>query len=295
MGKGDKKTTKGKIFRGSYGIKRPRKKKKRSRVPKRFELCIIESLRKDEKQTGEILHSETIKYKKFIEPNLSSSLTKIETKKEFVSVCNRLGNHIKKGKVFIILHIESHGSEEGIHLSNGEIVSWEELFNETRKLNLLLKNSLIINLAMCYGVSLIAKINPIERAPFRAIIGTTDKISWGKLLEGFEEFYNNFFFTFNGEESVMKVNEILSSNEGRFFYFKSEHFIDGFIDRDRDPEFTKRLVNKYAILEKVNNPALKNSDFQEAIKSSERFIESVRTEVKCNRDYFLMKDVKSIF
>ena len=295
MGKGDKKTAKGKIFKGSYGIKRPRKKRKKNRVPKRFELCILESLKKDEKQTGEILHNETIKYKKFIEPNLTSSLTKIESKKEFISVFNRLVNHIKKGKVFIILHIESHGSEEGIHLSNGEIFSWEEFFNETRKLNLLLKNSLIINLAMCHGVSLIAKINPVERAPFRAIIGITDKISWGKLLEGFEEFYNNFFFTFDGEESVIKVNEILNSNEGRFFYLKSEEFIDGFIDMDRDPEFTKRLINNYAILEKVNNPALKNSDFQEAIKSSERFIESVLTEVKSKRDFFLMKDVKSVF
>jgi 30S ribosomal protein S31 len=30
MGKGDKRTKRGKIFRGSYGAKRPRKKKKKA-------------------------------------------------------------------------------------------------------------------------------------------------------------------------------------------------------------------------------------------------------------------------
>ncbi|UCE51447.1 MAG: 30S ribosomal protein THX [Desulfobacterales bacterium] len=30
MGKGDKKTKRGKIFRGTYGVRRPRKKKKKS-------------------------------------------------------------------------------------------------------------------------------------------------------------------------------------------------------------------------------------------------------------------------
>lgn len=31
MGKGDKKTRKGKIFQGSYGVTRPRKKKKKNK------------------------------------------------------------------------------------------------------------------------------------------------------------------------------------------------------------------------------------------------------------------------
>ena len=64
MDKGDIKTRRGKIFRGSYGIKRPRKHKKKQKYSvKKFELVIIESLKSDEKHTGKILHSEVIKYK----------------------------------------------------------------------------------------------------------------------------------------------------------------------------------------------------------------------------------------
>ncbi|MFQ3340447.1 MAG: ribosomal small subunit protein bTHX [Flavobacteriaceae bacterium] len=32
MGKGDRKTFKGKVFRGSYGVKRPRAKSKKLRI-----------------------------------------------------------------------------------------------------------------------------------------------------------------------------------------------------------------------------------------------------------------------
>ena len=43
MGKGDKKTTKGKRFKGSYGVSRPRKSGKKAYVPKRTKTKKVEA------------------------------------------------------------------------------------------------------------------------------------------------------------------------------------------------------------------------------------------------------------
>jgi hypothetical protein len=184
--------------------------------PEIFELIIIESLKKEEKQTGEILHDETIKYKKFQEAVLSSSLIKVKSKLEFIESLRNICKRVENDKLYPILHIETHGSLNGFHLSNGEEISWEELFEETRKINLLLKNSIMINLSMCYGMSMIAKINPDERAPFRAIVGTARPISWQLLLQSFEIFYNNYFFSFSVEDSIELVNKNIGDKDLHF-------------------------------------------------------------------------------
>jgi ribosomal small subunit protein bTHX len=294
MGKGDIKTRKGKIFNHSYGIKRHRKRKRRNRniYPKIFELIIIESLNESEKHTGKILFDETIKYKQFQETNLSSSLIIANSKNEFISCLRKIKKRIKKDKLFPLLHIETHGSEKGLHLSNGEILRWEEFFNETREINIDLKNSLMLNLSMCHGISLIAKIDPMKRAPFRAIVSTSSEITWNKLLEGFEIFYSNYFFSFAGADSVNEVNKVLYKDGERFNYLKVEDFFDGFTNINRDPVFTKRLINDFAVKEKATNPRFKDLDFKEVFNYSKGKIISIMEEAKKSRDYFLMKDIK---
>lgn len=294
MGKGDIKTKKGKIFNGSFGVKRPRNQRKSHKL-REFELIIIESLNNKEKQTGSILNEEIIKYKKFQEPNLSSSLKKVESKIEFISYLKKIHKRIATEGLFPILHFETHGSEDGLHLSNGDIFTWEELFEETRAINILLKNSLMLNLGMCEGFSIIAKIDPMKRAPFRAIVGTSSEIAWSKLLEGFEIYYNSFFFTLSAEKSVSEVNKVLKKDGLSFNYLRSEEFIDKFIDKRRDLKFTKHLINELAVKEKATNPLLKDVDFKLVLKYSEEKMDSFIDEVKDYRDKFLMKDIKPFF
>ncbi len=298
MGKGDKKTRKGKIFKGSYGKKRPCKNKMRRRKrrsPKAFELIIVESLKANEKKTGTILYNEAIKYKRIQEPNLSASLVNVSAKDEFILTIRDIYKRIKKERVFPILHFEAHGSEDGIHLSNNELVTWEEFFKETRRINLLLGNTLILNLAMCHGLSLIAKITPSKQAPFRAFIGTSGTIPWDKLLEGFEIFYNHFFFTFSGADSVLEVNKELKLDGLRFNYVKAEDFIERFVSIDRNSKFFGSMVNDYAVKEKASNPLYKDVDFKIVLMHTRAKIEHIFNEAASEEEKFLMKDEKGIF
>jgi len=277
----------------------PRRKRKLKKVsrksPKVVELIIIESLNNNEKQTGKILHRETIKYKRFQEPNLSSSLITVNSKKEIVSTLKKICNRITKEMLFPILHIETHGSDEGLHLSNDDILTWSEFFDETRCINILLKNTLLINLSMCHGVSLMAKIQPTKRAPFRAFIATSGEISWNKLLEGFEIFYNDFFFTFSGEKSVIAVNNALKEDGVEFYYIKSEYLIEQITDINRDPVFIKSMINDFAVKEKASNPFFRNVPYKYVFNHTKKKIEAIFDDVKSTVDYFLMTDIKGFF
>ena len=273
-------------------LERKKKKTKMKGYPQIFELCIVESLPKGEKKTGQILFEETIKYKKFQEPNLSSSYSEINSKKEFIDYLIKIKRRIIKDKLFPILHIETHGSENGIHLANGELYTWEEFFTETRDINIALKNSLILNLAMCYGISLIGKVDPIKRAPFRAVVATSKEIKWKTLLEGFEIFYDTYFFSLSARNAVIEANKVLETEGVRFNYLQAEHFIEAFTDTTRDPVFLENMINDFAVREKATNPAFKELDFKYAYEHSKSKVMSIMEEAKNVKDFFLMKDIK---
>jgi len=257
--------------------------------PQIFEIIILQSLNKTEKQTGKILYSEIIKYKTYQEEVISRSLIDVSNKKEFFSEIKKIEERIIKEKLFPILHIEAHGSEEGISLSNKDLINWSDFFNKTRKINILLKNSLIIHLALCKGISSITGIDPFERAPFRAIIGTTKDLNPNKLLNAYELYYDNFFFSFSGDEAVNSVNANIK--DANFVYLRAEDFIKEFTNTNRDPVFFKRLINNYAVKEKATKEEFKNTDFKEAFNYSKEIIDKIFSDIKDKSDYFLMKDM----
>lgn len=155
-----------------------------------FAVWIIQSLGADERQTGQNLYDDVLKLKRFKEEILTVELTNVATREEFFSALSDIKDKIVNEQWHVIVHIEAHGGDNGINLSSGEFVSWEELMYATRPINIALKNYLIIHLAMCYGASILARLDPKDRAPFRAIIATANPIGERDLEDAFNAFYD---------------------------------------------------------------------------------------------------------
>jgi hypothetical protein len=256
-----------------------------------FGLVIIESLDENEEKTGTTLHSETIKYKQFQEPNLSSFLYCPKTSEEFFKVLDEIKEKIINENLFPLIHIECHGGEDGIQLASKEIVSWVDLFTKTTEINIELKNRLVLFLAMCSGIAIIGKVNPELRAPFKAIVGTTSIISPKDLLLKYEEFYNNFFFSFDIVGSVKEMNEV-GDSKNTFHFITSEFCFDGIVNPDRDPLHFKRSVNQIAVQEKATNPIYKADTIEEVKKTIEADMRNTLNEIKSKKDFFIMTDLQ---
>ncbi len=259
---------------------------------KEFGLVIIESLRDNDKPTGTILFEETITYKKIAEKNLSSYLHKVKTKQELFKLLDDIALKVEKEKFFPILHIETHGYDDGIQLNSNETVLWSELIPIFRKINISLANSLLILMSMCKGASVISFIDPLKRSPFKAIIGTAKKIKERDLLIAYQSFYENYFFSFDPVLAVENMNKELNANQNTFHLLIDEKCFDALVNPDRDAKFFSSLVNKHAINEKETNLLFKNIPLNEVKKIMDKRIRGKLNAAKENKGYFLMNDLR---
>src|SRR4029079_6640356 len=71
-----------------------------------------------------------------------------------------LNDHVRATHLFPVIHIESHGSADGLVLASGELVSWDELVNLLRPINVASRLNLFVSISACYGENLARAINP---------------------------------------------------------------------------------------------------------------------------------------
>jgi len=116
----------------------------------------------------------------------------------------------KYKKTMPIIHLSAHGSEQGIALTNGVIITWDELGRYLTPINVaVLKRSLVLCMSSCYGLSM--KIIG-EGIPYLLLVSFDGSPSWRETIVGFIAFYN----ILGKESDFVKATEaarIASGNE----------------------------------------------------------------------------------
>ena len=94
--------------------------------------------------------------------------------------------------LYPIIHISAHGTEEGIILSSGGIVSWQNLKNILSPINEALNGGLLICMSSCQGFSAcrMAMAEEEGRPPFYAIVGNTSTPLWSDTAIAYAAFYH---------------------------------------------------------------------------------------------------------
>ena len=91
-----------------------------------------------------------------------------------------------------ILHISAHGFAQGIQLSSGETIIWEQLREMLAPINKALNHNLIVCMSTCegYSGSQMAMLSEPDNYPFLALIGNGSKPTWPETAVGFSTFYH---------------------------------------------------------------------------------------------------------
>lgn len=260
--------------------------------PDKFGVVIIQFLGKNDKKTGRILYEETLKYKKFQEGFLNVDFYDVHSKVEFIQVLVELIHKIENENYFFILHIESHGDRfGGLGACYQELVTWEEFFYYTRKINILFDGALLIMMAMCHGNSVIRAITLQQRAPFMCIIGSFRKLSVDEVERGFNVFYDTYFFEFDMPKALEAMNNEVNCEPPIFWYMTNDYCFDELSYPKRDSAIFWRLlcneINKYY----SENPNTKLS-LSEVALLNDRKLHTEFEEAQKYKDYFLFKDKK---
>lgn len=113
-----------------------------------------------------------------------------------------------------LLHISSHGDEEGIQLSSGESVTWEQLSGLLHPINAALNNNLVVAMSCCNGYSGIRMAMRTDDSPmpFFALVGSWEKPTWSDTVVAFSAFYHQLHKGVHVREAVQAMNAASGCN-----------------------------------------------------------------------------------
>lgn len=142
-----------------------------------------------------------------------------------------------------ILHISAHGFSDGIQLSSGDIILWEQLRELLIPVNQALSGSFIVCMSTCEGYSgsrmaMDAKSND---HPFWAIIGNCGKPTWPETAVAFATFYH---LIANGHYIVGAVEAMrTASGNDSFFVTTAEESKQVYIEYIKNINTTEVIEN----------------------------------------------------
>ena len=180
---------------------------------KRWGIVVIQWLNPDDFKTGEHLYKDILQYKNLSKKESFSSYYDVHSIQEFRSVIRTIENSLMEGDI-LTLQIETHGCDEGMGLSSGEILKWKDFYDTIRPLNIKTGHLLFLVMAMCKSIAMISSINPELRAPYRAIICTTRPVSADEIYRGFIAFYENYYNLLDIIEAIKAIQEEVKDSNG---------------------------------------------------------------------------------
>ncbi len=191
--------------------------------------------------------------------------------------------------VIFTLHLETHGSEKGIHLSSGECVPWKLFMDNIRSINIKMCNLLVVNMAMCKGGAILTHIEPEKRAPYLAFIASYRDLTVDEIARGFSAFYNEYSSPLDLSKGMNALTTEIDGNiDGTrtFWILTSEEVFNSTFNPDRDPKHFKLMVEEqYANRVRKGD---KNISFEIVENDIRKMFEEVSAK---HKDYYCFKDI----
>lgn len=138
-----------------------------------------------------------------------STLVACRSKVEVLEAIEDLARAVERTGILPVLHIEAHGSYEGLCGPNDtggvERLSWDDLTQPLQLLNKATRCNLAIVVAACTGFAAIKAFTRGPRAPAAILVGPTVDVTGGNLLEGMKELYRRW------HDQSPTIDEIVAS------------------------------------------------------------------------------------
>jgi hypothetical protein len=262
------------------------------------DIHIIESLGAGfAKRTGWVLHEE-LKFlidgspSRAIRSVMRVHYDRVESRHEFFRRLLVIADEARREHRAPILHFETHGSEDGLHLENGDLIPWHDLKPALTEINEIANLNVIVLVAACVGLDMTKTLAPVDRAPFRLIIGPNRDICARDIQSATRAFYATLFQRRHATTAYNAMNEALgtpSPGRARAFYaFTAEELFAEtmrtyFAECQRDGDTDTRVDRVVAdvVATKWNERGIGTSAIER-----QHLREAVRAQLTNHREYF---------
>lgn len=162
------------------------------------EILIVDSIPAGEHNTAQSLVRDMQDWRTAVGGSPPSiAMVRVESAGEFESLIEESAELAGEGGYVPLLHIECHGSNEGLAFADGSALTWVAIAKLFTLLNIATRLNLVVMIAACFGVDIIRQMNISGRAPVWGIIAPTDEIQSSHLEQAFSAFYGALFTTGN--------------------------------------------------------------------------------------------------
>lgn len=161
------------------------------------------------------LYNDTATKLKITDDSVETKYFEFKTKEDFFLILDSIyKDEITNSN--ILIHIYTHGSSklDGIIGNDKKLITWEEIQNLTRKINIKSKNGLYLILALCHGIYIGEKISIKKKAPFNSLIASKYEEYVTDIYKLFHTFYSNLVF----DNNIVRAFKEAQVAEDTFFY-----------------------------------------------------------------------------
>jgi hypothetical protein len=147
-----------------------------------------------------------------------------------------------------LLQIETHGDLDGIGLTRDNGLTWPELMLALTPLNIATGVRLPVILSACHGIWGIKMAQPIERAPFLALLGPNREVFPGEVVRGMSQFYRGVLIDKSGDRAMQLLNNIVDPDKTTFGIYNCEKLFtdvwNGYLEEVAKPGAAEARVER---------------------------------------------------
>ena len=206
-------------------------------------IYVIECVDNNEMQnkSARSLYNDMISKIKYKYPNIETEYYSIDSKKQFIRILTGITDKNIKDRT-VLIHFYLHGSKEGLVANDDILISWKEIKDITREINIKTNNKLFLILANCYGSFFETEPDLTKKAPFNSIISSKYEEKVDGIYSLFEKFYNSLVMQDNNVvEAYLKAK-----GDDRFFFKNTNALVDALFEIKGYPkEYIPIILKKY--------------------------------------------------
>ncbi len=209
-------------------------------------IIVIESLPVGETKTGADLYNDVIRRRiDYIQPQaikMTHSYHEVKNRQELIEILKYYAINSEYMNGGIAIHFEMHGTndKQGLSLSDGSFISWKEIVDLLRIININTKNNLFITMATCFGRYLYQGVDQQQKSPYSGYISASKVVLENEIIEDFTTMYETLTDTGNLVYSYLQLEE-----KGSNFYYKDSKatFEANFEAFKNNPVFKKQIMD----------------------------------------------------
>ena len=146
--------------------------------------------------------------------------TLVTTRRTLVkSISERLWEAASRMRRWPILHISMHGNSDGVALTDGTFIYWDELRQLLAPVTNYMNGGLLVCMSSCFGsAGCRMAMHEGTDQPFWALVGNDTTIEWGDAAVGYVTLYHLFFKGFDLDSCVTAMQKASGSPHFRLNY-----------------------------------------------------------------------------